>query len=90
VRQLLLLDWVLITALGWLAIGLVGVSFPRRLTLISRVLFPLGAIFGLVLALLALSGMVAGTQVRILPLGLPTTPGKVISPCASCCCLTGY
>jgi len=77
VRQLLLLDWVLITALGWLAIGLVGVSFPRRLTLISRVLFPLGAIFGLVLALLALSGMVAGTQVRILPLGLPDLPFHV-------------
>ncbi len=76
-RQLLLLDWVLITALGWLAIGLVGVSFPRRLTLISRVLFPLGAIFGLVLALLALSGMVAGTQVRILPLGLPDLPFHV-------------
>ena len=37
-RQLLLLDWILITALGWLVIGLIGVSFPRKLTLISRVL----------------------------------------------------
>lgn len=73
-RQLLLLDWILITALGWLAIGLVGVAFPRKLTLISRVLFPLGAVFGLLLALLALSGMVAGPQVRILPLGLPDLP----------------
>jgi formate hydrogenlyase subunit 3/multisubunit Na+/H+ antiporter MnhD subunit len=74
VRQLLLLDWILITALGWLVIGLIGVSFPRKLTLISRVLFPLGAVLGLVLALLALSGMVAGPQVRILPLGLPDLP----------------
>lgn len=73
-RQLLLLDWILITALGWLVIGLIGVSFPRKLTLISRVLFPLGAVLGLVLALLALSGMVAGPQVRILPLGLPDLP----------------
>jgi formate hydrogenlyase subunit 3/multisubunit Na+/H+ antiporter MnhD subunit len=74
VRQLLLLDWILITALGWLVIGLIGVSFPRKLTLISRVLFPLGAVLGLVLALLALSGMVASPQVRILPLGLPDLP----------------
>ncbi len=73
-RQLLLLDWILITALGWLVIGLIGVSFPRKLTLISRVLFPLGAVLGLVLALLALSGMVASPQVRILPLGLPDLP----------------
>ena len=48
-RQLLLIDWVLITALGWLVIGLIGVILPRNFTLISRVLFPLGAALALML-----------------------------------------
>jgi hydrogenase-4 component B len=73
-HQVLLIDWVLITALGWLVIGLIGVLFPRNFVLISRVLFPFGAFLSLVLALLALSGIVASPQFRILPLGLPDLP----------------
>jgi formate hydrogenlyase subunit 3/multisubunit Na+/H+ antiporter MnhD subunit len=69
-----LIDWVVITALGWLAIGVVGILFARHFTLISRVLFPIGAVVGVVLALLALTGMVAGTQEIILPFGLPDLP----------------
>ncbi len=72
--EFLLIDWVLFSALAWLSIGLVGVAFPRNFTLISRILFPLGAVVALVLALLALSGLLAGPQVRILPLGLPDLP----------------
>jgi len=74
VRDLLLIDWVLFSALSWLLIGLVGVIFPRNFTLISRVLFPLGSVCALILALLALTGIVAAPQVRILPLGLPDLP----------------
>ncbi|MFZ4537730.1 hydrogenase 4 subunit B [Propionivibrio sp.] len=73
-RQLLLIDWVLITALVWLLIGIVGVAFQRNFTLISRVLFPLGALCGLALALLSLSSIVASPQVLILPIGLPDLP----------------
>jgi len=73
-RQLLLIDWVLITALGWLAIGLVGVVFPRNFVLISRLLFPLGASLALILALLALASIASAPQVLILPLGLPDLP----------------
>ena len=69
-----LIDWITICPLAWLLIGLVGIAFPRNLTLISRALFPLGAICALLLALLALTGIVAGPQVRILPLGLPDLP----------------
>jgi hydrogenase-4 component B len=74
VREWLLLDWIVLTVCGWLLIGLIGVVFARQFTLITRLLFPLGAVFGLVLALLALSALVAGPQVRILPLGLPDLP----------------
>jgi len=72
--QLLLIDWVLITALGWLSIGMVGVAFPRNFILNSRILYPLGAVGGLVLALIALTGIFASPQVRILPLGMPGLP----------------
>ena len=70
----LLLDWITLTALFWLAIGIVGVAFARHFTLISRVLFPLGAVAGLILALLALSAIAGSAQVRVLPLGLPDLP----------------
>ena len=70
----LLIDWVTLCPLVWIVIGLVGIAFPRNFTLISRGLFPLGAICGLILALLSLTGIVAGTQAVILPLGLPDLP----------------
>lgn len=72
--QWLLIDWVLLTALGWLLIGVVGVFFPRNFTLISRVLFPLGAVLALILAILALAGIVSGPQVLVMPIGLPDLP----------------
>ena len=70
----LLIDWVTLCPLVWIIIGLVGIAFPRNFTLISRGLFPLGAICGLILALLSLTGIVAGTQAVVLPLGLPDLP----------------
>ncbi len=72
--ELILIDWILITACGWLLIGATGLAFPHNFKLISRGLFPLGAILGLLLALLALTGIVASPQVRILPIGLPDLP----------------
>ena len=74
-HELLVLDWILISALGWVLIGVIGLAFSSRFSLISRVLFPLGAVLGLVLALLALSGIATSPpQVRILPFGLPDMP----------------
>ena len=72
--ELRLLDGILIAALSWLLIGVAGVAFPRRFTFISRFLYPLGALVGLLLALQALSAMMAAPQLRILPLGLPDLP----------------
>ena len=73
-REFLLIDWVLSTALVWLLIGLIGVLFQHSFMLISRVLFPLGAICGLALAVLALGGIDANPQVLVLPIGLPDLP----------------
>jgi formate hydrogenlyase subunit 3/multisubunit Na+/H+ antiporter MnhD subunit len=70
----MLIDAILACALGWLAIGVVGVFCAHRFTLVSRVLFPAGALIALILALLALSAISAPVQVRILPIGLPELP----------------
>ena len=69
-----LIDWVVMAILGWLAIGIIGVFFAHRFLLISRVLFPLGTLISLALALLALTGIIAGPQMRELLLGLPDLP----------------
>ena len=73
-NELSLIDWVMLCPLAWIVIGLIGIAFPRNFALISRVLFPLGAVCALVLAVLALTGIVAGTQAVVLPLGLPDLP----------------
>ena len=73
-HELLLIDWILMAAMGWLLIGVVGVVFPHNFILISRVLFPLGAACGLTLAFLAMTGIDHGIQTLTLPIGLPDLP----------------
>jgi len=58
----------------WLALGLVGVLFPRNLRLVSRALFPLGALGALALAAAALEALGGPVQTLVLPLGLPDLP----------------
>ena len=72
--ELTSLDLILIAACSWLAIGLVGVCQPHNFRLISRVLFPLGALISLGVAGIELASLAAAPQVRILPLGLPDLP----------------
>jgi formate hydrogenlyase subunit 3/multisubunit Na+/H+ antiporter MnhD subunit len=72
--QLLAIDGVLIIIALWLAIGAAGIAGLHRFTLISQVLFPLGGLAGLSLAAIAFCGLLAGPQVAILPIGLPTLP----------------
>ena len=69
-----LIDGVVISALVWLVIGVVGIFFAHRFVLVSRRLFPLGALNGLAMALLALAALGSGTQELILPIGLPGLP----------------
>ena len=48
-----LIDWIVISALLWLVIGLIGLFFASRFTLISHRLFPLSALISALLAALA-------------------------------------
>lgn len=68
------LDAALLLAGAWLAIGLAGVALPRGLTFVRRVLFPSGALVGILLAAVALGAVFAPPAARILPLGLPDLP----------------
>ena len=73
-NELPLIGWIALCPLAWILIGLAGIASPRSFRLISRLLFPLGAVCGLILALLAVTGIVASTQTLILVLGLPDLP----------------
>ncbi|KLN53096.1 hydrogenase 4 subunit B [Variovorax paradoxus] len=68
------LDWVLVVALGWLLIGIAGVMALHRLALVSRLLFPAGALLGLALFGLALGALLDTPEVAVLPIGLPALP----------------
>lgn len=71
------LDGILLCAGLWLAIGAAGLAFPRRLSLMRGLLFPLGAITGLALAACALTALLGSPEARILPIGLPDLPFHV-------------
>lgn len=68
------LDWVLLVVVAWLSIGVTGVLALRRFRFVATVLFPLGAVFSIVLMASALSAVFAGPEVAVLPLGLPQLP----------------
>lgn len=71
------LNGVLTLVLAWLLIGVSGLAAPRALVWVGRILFPLGAIVGLVLAGLAILALFAPPEARVLPLGLPDLPMHV-------------
>ncbi|EQD80967.1 hydrogenase 4 subunit B [mine drainage metagenome] len=61
--------------LGWTVIGLAGLVRPRSVLLTGRLLFPLGALLGLALAVLAGASLLGGGVERlVLPVGLPNLP----------------
>ena len=65
---------VLAAVAAWLLIGSTGLVAWRRLRIVSRVLFPLGAGVGAVLAIAACLAIAAPPGEAILPLGLPDLP----------------
>jgi len=68
------LHLVIAAIAAWLAIGALGLSRPRHLRFISRVLFPAGAAVALALAVVSGFAIHALPQSTILPLGLPDLP----------------
>ena len=65
---------VLAALLAWLAIGTLGLVRARELVFVSRVLFPVGALAGLVLAAAGVIALGAPAQTLVVPLGLPDLP----------------
>jgi formate hydrogenlyase subunit 3/multisubunit Na+/H+ antiporter MnhD subunit len=61
-------------AAAWLAIGAAGLVALRSFGLVSRVLFPAGAVAGLALVAVALPALWGESQSLVLPIGLPGLP----------------
>ena len=68
------LDSALLVIALWLLIGIVGVFALRRFRFVSRVLFPLGGVLGLVLFAIGLGAVSGSAEVAVLTIGLPTLP----------------
>jgi hydrogenase-4 component B len=68
------LNACLAVLLAWGAIGLAGMIRPRSLEFAGRTLFPLGAVGGIVLAVLAVASIALPVEHAVLPLGLPGLP----------------
>ncbi|HWD37041.1 MAG TPA: proton-conducting transporter membrane subunit, partial [Casimicrobiaceae bacterium] len=64
---------IVVAIAAWLAIGVLCIAKPRDLRVV-RVLFPAGAIVGVVVAALALAALGDAAQTLVLPLGLPELP----------------
>jgi formate hydrogenlyase subunit 3/multisubunit Na+/H+ antiporter MnhD subunit len=62
---------------AWVVIGAVGLLRPTNLALVGKVLFPLGALVGVGLAVVAGSGFAAPPEQWVLPIGLPDLPMHV-------------
>ena len=72
--SILPLDMVGGIILLWLALGSLGLMMQRMPHLITRIIFPIGAIAALALAGTGLWALGATPSIAVLPLGLPDLP----------------
>ncbi len=72
--SLLPIDFLLIAACAWLVIGLFGLAAPRNTHFISKILFPLGALTGIGVGVVALDALGGPAQTAVLVIGLPDLP----------------
>jgi formate hydrogenlyase subunit 3/multisubunit Na+/H+ antiporter MnhD subunit len=63
---------LLLTA--WGITGLAGLVRPLSIAFVARTLFPLGAVFGAALAVVAATSLTAPAEQLVLPIGLPDLP----------------
>src|SRR5690349_24908976 len=78
------LEVVLGIVLFWIGIGLLGVLTPGRTRFVCRVLYPLGAMGGVMLAAVGVTAIGVPWSVLTLPLGLPDLPFHVRLDALSC------
>ena len=72
--SLIAIDALLIAACTWFAIGLAGLVAPRNTGFISKILFPLGALVGIGVGLVALDSLGSPAQTAVLVIGLRDLP----------------
>ncbi|MGA7178599.1 MAG: hydrogenase 4 subunit B [Thiobacillaceae bacterium] len=72
--SLLSIDTLLISALAWLLIGVMGLMPSRRRRNVSKILFTLGAMIGIMVGLTAIGFLGSQSEVAVLPIGLPDLP----------------
>src|SRR6202166_904885 len=59
---------------AWCTVGLAGMVRPLSLAFVGRTLFPLGALVGMALAVVAATSLGHVTEQFVLPIGLPNLP----------------
>lgn len=74
VVNLLPLDVLIDVILTWIALGLAALVLQRSVRLITMLIFPLGALAALVLAVQGYAALGAVPQSIVLPMGLPDLP----------------
>jgi hydrogenase-4 component B len=60
--------------MAWCTVGLAGMVRPLSLAFVGRTLFPLGAVVGVALAVVAATSLTHATEQLVLPIGLPDLP----------------
>ena len=70
----MVLDSALLLIALWLLIGVAGALALHRFKLVSRVLFPLGGVLGVLLFGVALVAVFNPPEIAVLTIGLPTLP----------------
>jgi formate hydrogenlyase subunit 3/multisubunit Na+/H+ antiporter MnhD subunit len=71
---LLSLDWVLLVAAVWFALGIAGLLFLRNFRVVAHILFPISSLLSIVLAGIGIIAIVQTPQSAVLALGLPSLP----------------
>ncbi len=62
---------------AWCVVGIAGLLRPRSIALVARILFPLGALIGAALAVVAALSLDHAAEQLILPIGLPDLPAHL-------------
>jgi formate hydrogenlyase subunit 3/multisubunit Na+/H+ antiporter MnhD subunit len=62
---------------AWGLVGLAGLARPLSITFVGRTLFPLGALIGASLAVVAAAGLNHPAEQLVLPVGLPNLPAHM-------------
>jgi hydrogenase-4 component B len=78
------IDACLLLCAAWCVVGLAGLLRPHSLRLAARILFPIGALIGLALAIIAIGAIGHPPASQVLRVGLPDLPAHARLDGLSC------